>query len=705
MRLGRIMFDAYVAILDPEALRTRRLRRRRPAPQRRLRLDHRPGGRRLPDRSSARPPTRATTTASTASTSAPSRAPPPSFRPAAGRAKPSSSPSSAIPPARSGNPSPCQPTPRGLSRCFAEQRRPVRALAALDPVSPAESASRERTQRGRKDAIALPPLPCAVHGVLDEGGNRRIGSSSPPRRTRTSRSASIARAPPLAARSGAHPSCDADGQVTRQQRRPGRAGQHHQLDMPGRRRLPRPDPRPPPPQRTGLHLPHRGHRQDPGHRRHPAGRRAHQRARNGRPSPSRAATATPPWSTSPAKTSAATPCSKPARLPAGVTMHARRFPSRSISLSRSSSRPRRTPRSPAACIRFTSAPPATSPPLTGPLHDTIHHVEINNQGAYHSASFDRIATAVIDEAPFQIDLEAPAVPIVKNGTLALKVRATRKRRLRRKDHPPLPVETARHRRPRSPSTFPATNPRPATNSTPTATPPVAEWQVCILAEANTPQGPVLVSSALVPLQSRRALPRHDPRHGRHRAGQGHRHAREDRKQNPFAGDATVELLGLPHGVTTPLQNFTKDQTELTFPIKVAADAAVGKHNGLFCRVTVPENGTTILHQPARAAPCASTSPPRPPPPKPKPNQPRKTPPNPGQDRKTPLPPRTTPPTREIVFRASVVQGLEEGGERGCDHRSLRVPSTPPPESSIPLALADGSPSIRRFPKLRCSTLP
>ena len=50
---------------------------------------------------------------------------------------------------------------------------------------------------------------------------------------------------------------------------------------------------------------------------------------------------------------------------------------------------------------------------------------MNNEGAYHSASFDRIATAVTNEAPFKIDLDAPAVPLVQNGTLPLKVRLTR----------------------------------------------------------------------------------------------------------------------------------------------------------------------------------------------------------------------------------------------------------------------------------------
>jgi len=42
--------------------------------------------------------------------------------------------------------------------------------------------------------------------------------------------------------------------------------------------------------------------------------------------------------------------------------------------------------------------------------------------------------------------------------------------------------------------------------------------------------------------------------------------------------------------------FNKDQTELNFPLTVAADSPVGKHNNVFCRVTIPENNSTILHQ-------------------------------------------------------------------------------------------------------------
>ena len=58
-------------------------------------------------------------------------------------------------------------------------------------------------------------------------------------------------------------------------------------------------------------------------------------------------------------------------------------------------------------------------PLEGLLRDVVNHVEVNNQGAYHSAESDRVVVAVVDEAPFQLELESPPVPIVKIGTLQL----------------------------------------------------------------------------------------------------------------------------------------------------------------------------------------------------------------------------------------------------------------------------------------------
>ena len=140
-----------------------------------------------------------------------------------------------------------------------------------------------------------------------------------------------------------------------------------------------------------------------------------------------------------------------------------------------------------------------APPVEGLLRDTIHHVEINNQGAYHSAETDRIAVAVIEEAPFRLELDAPVVPIVKNGSMHLKVRAQRAEgykeaiNLRFLWNPPGIGTPANINMggDQSEALY-------EVNANGDAAP--GEWQVCVLGEANTPKGPVLVSTALVTLK-------------------------------------------------------------------------------------------------------------------------------------------------------------------------------------------------------------
>ncbi len=238
-----------------------------------------------------------------------------------------------------------------------------------------------------------------------------------------------------------------------------------------------------------------------------------------------------------------------------------------------------------------------APALTGKLTDTIHHVDISNEGPYHSASFDRIATAVTTGAPFKIDLLAPVVPIVKNGTLGLKVRASRstgyaeKITVRFLWNPPgisgpLTLE------------IPGDQSEILYELNASNDAAAADWQVCVLAEANTPQGPVLVASALVPLKVAEPYISMTLDLAATEQGKATSMLAKIETLHPFQGPATVELVGLPYGAASPPLTFTSDQTELTFSITVAADAKIGKHNGVFCRVTVPGNGGSILHQTA-----------------------------------------------------------------------------------------------------------
>ena len=243
---------------------------------------------------------------------------------------------------------------------------------------------------------------------------------------------------------------------------------------------------------------------------------------------------------------------------------------------------------------FTLKSAGTEPPLAGALTDTIHHIDINNQGAYHSVVLDRIATAVCTEAPVRIELEPPAAPLVRNGVIALKVRATRaagfagKLVVRSLWHPPGVSGPATLEMPGDQSEL-------AYELNATADAAVGEWPLCMLAEVETPQGPVLVSSALTPVKV--AEPYLTIALDLAAAEQGKPTAivAKVTQLKEFAGNATVELQGLPHGAKAAPQTLTKDQAELTFPVEIAADATVGKHPSLFCRVSVPENGTQVIH--------------------------------------------------------------------------------------------------------------
>jgi len=281
-------------------------------------------------------------------------------------------------------------------------------------------------------------------------------------------------------------------------------------------------------------------------------------------------------------------------LPAGVTMHVPPVP-RSLN-----SFPvvfEAAPDAPVAGALYPFKISATgdkAPNVSGPLNETIHHVEINNQGAYHTTISELTPVAVIDETPFRIDIGPPAVPIVRNGTMALKVKATRKEGYDE-------AITARllWKPPGIGAPVTISIPKGKTEATyelnANDDAPVAEWKICMQGEANTPQGPVLVSSSLVPLRVAEPYVAMKIEMAATEQGRDTSVICKLEQNHAFGGEATAVLSGVPHGVTTGPLKFNKEKKELSFPLKVAADANVGKHANLFCQVTITENGQPIIH--------------------------------------------------------------------------------------------------------------
>lgn len=240
------------------------------------------------------------------------------------------------------------------------------------------------------------------------------------------------------------------------------------------------------------------------------------------------------------------------------------------------------------------------PEVVAPLLDAIAHVEINNQGTYHGVTLDKIATAVVKEVPFKLELQTPATPLVKDGIISLKISVARAPEYKE------PISVRFLWNPPGIS-GPVTVDIPGDKSeavyelNASADAAVGEWPVCVLAEAKTPEGPILVSSGFATLKVSEPMVAMTFDLAATEQGRPISMVGKIDKQQDFEGNATVELIGLPHGTKAPILNFNKDQTEVTFPIEIAADAAVGKHNAIFCRVNVPQGDQMILHQTAKGS--------------------------------------------------------------------------------------------------------
>ena len=236
-------------------------------------------------------------------------------------------------------------------------------------------------------------------------------------------------------------------------------------------------------------------------------------------------------------------------------------------------------------------------PLTAPLTDTIHLIEVNNEGTYHTVQADRIPAAVTSSLPFTIAVEAPPTPIVRNGKFMLKIRATRSGDFKGNITARLPW-------------FPAGISGPVNIEIPpdktevdyelnaAADAATGTWQLCVIAESDTPQGRRAAASGFVPLTVTEPYLSIALDLAAGQIGVPSAILAKIETLREFAGQATAELQALPHGVTSTPVTFTKDQKEITFALIISGDAKPGKSTGLLCKVIVPEPGGPIIHHTA-----------------------------------------------------------------------------------------------------------
>ncbi len=217
-----------------------------------------------------------------------------------------------------------------------------------------------------------------------------------------------------------------------------------------------------------------------------------------------------------------------------------------------------------------------------------------NNTVYYKSSAPKLAVAVVEKIPFSIEVEVPQVPLVRNGTLALKVTAKRDEGFTK----PITLRNL-------------WNP-PGIGSQPTVQIPEGQteasyvlnangdaslqtWPLAFMAESDAGSGQILTSSALVPVTV--AEPYLGLKLEMAAAEQGKPGVMIGTLEHfkPFEGSAKIRLHGLPGKVVAEELEITKDTAELRFPFTTAPDSPAGQHKNVFAHIAIPESGTAIPH--------------------------------------------------------------------------------------------------------------
>lgn len=228
--------------------------------------------------------------------------------------------------------------------------------------------------------------------------------------------------------------------------------------------------------------------------------------------------------------------------------------------------------------------------LTGGL--AIRHPLVLGQNRVDMWGYDseRLAVSIADPAPFTIKLDQPGVPIVRNGSMELNVSIERQAgfegvvSLATLYNPPgIAVNNGRQiAKDQNAVTVPITANGGAA---------IGKWPMILIATYDTGNGQSRIATKPIELEVQDLafkfeFPKIAGELGTETALQLNAEV-----MRPFEGQAEVELVGFPPGVTSaqPKQAITPDGTSVTFPITISAEAKVGNHKTLnvIARITSP----------------------------------------------------------------------------------------------------------------------
>ncbi len=232
--------------------------------------------------------------------------------------------------------------------------------------------------------------------------------------------------------------------------------------------------------------------------------------------------------------------------------------------------------------------------VEGHLRQRTSLVRGQNEVEMWSQFNQRLTTAVTNEAPYSIEIVEPKVPLVRNGSMNLKVIATRKEGFTA----PISVQML-YNPPGVGSSGAISIPEGQTEVVIPLTAnngaEVNKWKIVVLGDATVGDGPVTVASQMATLEVTEPFVAFEFLAAATEKGQATDIVVKVNKAKDFEGAAKVQMVGLPNEVTTEEKEITQDTTELVFPVSTTTNSPVGKHATVLCVATIMANGEPIVH--------------------------------------------------------------------------------------------------------------
>ncbi|MFZ4764525.1 MAG: peptidase, partial [Roseimicrobium sp.] len=233
--------------------------------------------------------------------------------------------------------------------------------------------------------------------------------------------------------------------------------------------------------------------------------------------------------------------------------------------------------------------------VVGRMRQTFDMVRSGNV-IYYTEVEDQLPLAVVEEAPYSLEIVKPAVPLVAGGLLDLKVVAKRKEGFK------APIRVFMIWKPPGISTLGEQTIAEGKNEcsfTLDANPSMAagQWKLTVMGEADAGNGRVYNASPFCEVTTAPAfLTAPTMAMAVVEQGKETEFLCKLEHTQPFSGDAEAQVIGVPDTIVMEPGKLNKDTKEVSFKVKTSDKSPVGKQNNLFVVVKLPVPGGTTTHR-------------------------------------------------------------------------------------------------------------